>query len=95
MAVDEKTVVAMAHLARIAVAEQDIPQIAEQMSQVLALAEKMAAVNTDDLEPMAHPMETSQPLRADTVTEVDQRELFQPLAPAVDKNLYLVPKVIE
>ena len=95
MAVDSKTVVDMAHLARIAVSEDDIPEIAAQMSQVLALAEKMAAVDTDELAPMAHPLDASQPLRADAVTETDQREAFQAIAPAVDKGLYLVPKVIE
>ena len=95
MAVDSKTVVDMAHLARIAVSEDDIPEIAAQMSQVLALAEKMAAVDTDELAPMAHPLDASQPLRTDAVTETDQREAFQAIAPAVDKGLYLVPKVIE
>jgi len=95
MAVDNKTVIDMAHLARIAVAEEDIPQIASQMSKVLDLAEKMAAVDTDELAPMAHPLDASQPLRTDAVTETDQREAFQAIAPAVDKGLYLVPKVIE
>lgn len=95
MEVDNKTVIDMAHLARLAVSEQEIPQIAAQMTQVLALAEKMAAVDTDHLAPMAHPLDAVQPLRVDAVTEVDQREAFQALAPAVDKNLYLVPKVIE
>lgn len=95
MAVDHKTVIDMAHLARIAVSDDDIPQIAAQMGKVLDLAEKMATVNTDALEPMAHPLDAAQPLRVDAVTESDQREAFQAVAPAVDKGLYLVPKVID
>lgn len=95
MAVDAKTVTDMAHLARIAVADEDIPQIAEQMGKVLDLAEKMAAVETDHLEPMAHPLDAAQPLRADAVSEGDARDDFQAVAPAVERGLYLVPKVIE
>jgi len=55
----------------------------------------MAAVDTDGVEPMGHPLDMSQPLRADGVIEADQREAFQSIAPAVEKGLYLVPKVIE
>lgn len=95
MAVDNKTVVDMAHLARIAVSSDDIPQIAAQMGKVLDLAEKMASVDTEHLAPMAHPMDASQPLRADVVTESDNRAAFQTIAPAIEKGLYLVPKVIE
>ncbi len=95
MAVDNKTVIDMAHLARIAVSEDDIPKIASQMGKVLEIAEKMAAVDTDHLEPMAHPLDAAQPLRVDDVTEADLREAFQAVAPSVDKGLYLVPKVIE
>ena len=95
MAVDNKTVVDMAHLARIAVSDDDIPQIAAQMGKVLDLAEKMASVDTDHLAPMAHPLDATQPLRTDAVTESDNREAFQAIAPAVEKGLYLVPKVIE
>ena len=51
--------------------------------------------NTDDVTPMAHPVDTAQPLRADEVTESDQRDEFQRNAPAVENGLYLVPKVIE
>jgi aspartyl-tRNA(Asn)/glutamyl-tRNA(Gln) amidotransferase subunit C len=55
----------------------------------------MAAVDTANVEPMSHPQEVMQRLREDRVTESDQRELFQSIAPAVEDGLYLVPKVIE
>ena len=55
----------------------------------------MNAVATDNIEPMAHPLEATQPMREDAVTEEDQRSLFQSIAPATESGLYLVPQVIE
>jgi len=56
---------------------------------------RMSDLDTDGVEPMAHPMDQVQRLRADTVTEQDNREKFQAIAPQVEAGLYLVPKVIE
>ena len=67
----------------------------EQLNDILAMVDEMSAVDTDGVEPMSHPQEVTQRLRADRVTEADQREIFQSLAPAVEDGLYLVPKVIE
>ena len=55
----------------------------------------MQAVDTDGVEPLAHPLEATQRLRADAVTEENRREAYQAIAPAVEDGLYLVPKVIE
>ena len=55
----------------------------------------MQAVDTQGIEPMSHAQDVSQRLREDTVTEVNQRELFQSIAPQVEAGLYLVPQVIE
>ena len=55
----------------------------------------MNAVDTSGVTPMAHPLDAVQRLREDAVTESDQREHFQQVAPAVEAGLYLVPKVIE
>ena len=95
MAVDAKTVTDIAHLARIAISDDEIPQIAAKMSKVLDLAEQMASVDTDALEPMGHPLEAVQPLRVDAVRESDQRDALLANAPAVESGLFLVPKVIE
>jgi aspartyl-tRNA(Asn)/glutamyl-tRNA(Gln) amidotransferase subunit C len=59
------------------------------------LMTQMGATNTDDVLPMAHPMDQTQRLRADEVTETDNRDNFQSIAPQVEDGLYLVPKVIE
>ncbi len=95
MSLDRQDVERIAHLARLAIDEADVPGYARNLSDILALVEQMNAVDTSAVEPLAHPMEASQRLRPDEVTETDQRELFQSIAPAVENGLYLVPKVIE
>ncbi len=95
MSLDAEQVKKIAHLARLEINEADIPGYAETLSSILDLVDQMAAVNTDDVEPMAHPMDASQRLREDVVTESNQREHFQSVAPATEDGLYLVPKVIE
>ena len=95
MSLDAKEVEKIAHLARLAISAADVPEYARNLSRILDLVEQMNAVNTDDVTPMAHPLELSQRLRPDQVTESDQREHFQAIAPRVDDGLYLVPKVIE
>lgn len=95
MSLDADQVRKIAHLARLALNESDIPEYARNLSRILGLAEQMNAVNTQGVEPLAHPLDSSQRLRSDEVTETDQRERFQAIAPQVEAGLYLVPKVIE
>ena len=95
MSIDSDDVRKIAHLARLAVDESDLPRYAENLSSILDLVEQMNAVDTREVTPMAHPLNAVQRLREDAVTEPDQRELFQQDAPAVEAGLFLVPKVIE
>lgn len=95
MSLERSDVVSIAHLARLAIAEDDIPAYARNLSNILDLVAQMNAVDTSDVEPMAHPLDMAQRLREDVVTEADQRDKFQAIAPAVEAGLYLVPKVIE
>ncbi|MFO7594542.1 MAG: Asp-tRNA(Asn)/Glu-tRNA(Gln) amidotransferase subunit GatC [Pseudomonadota bacterium] len=95
MALDKSDVENIAHLARLAINEEDIPAYAENLSSILTLVEQMGAVDTGGVEPMAHPLEMAQRLREDVVTEENRREHFQAHAPAVENGLFLVPKVIE
>lgn len=85
----------IAHLARLGILDKDIPAYASNLSRILDLVEQMNAVDTRGVEPMAHPLDAGQRLRADEVTEADQRDHFQKIAPQVEAGLYLVPKVIE
>ncbi len=95
MALEREDVHTIAHLARLAIEDEDVPAYAENLSNILALVEQMSAVDTRGVEPMAHPLAMVQRLREDEVTEENQREHFQQHAPAVENGLYLVPKVIE
>lgn len=95
MSLTRADVIKIAHLARLAICEDDIPVYMRDLSNILEFVEKMNAVDTSDIEPMAHPLDATQRLRSDRVTEENQRAHFQALAPQVESGLYLVPKVIE
>jgi len=85
----------IAHLARLAIDESHIPGFVRDLSVVPDMIEQIGAVDTSTVEPMANPLDACQRLRPDAVTESDQRELFQTVAPATEDGLYLVPRVIE
>lgn len=95
MALDSNDVGNIANLARLAIEEKDVPEYQKNLNNILDLVAQMQAVNTDNVEPMAHPMDAVQRLRADEVTETNQREALQAVAPNVEDGLFLVPKVIE
>ncbi len=95
MSLDRKDVQNIAHLARLAIGEADVARYASELSNILHLVEQMGRMDTSQTAPMAHPLDATQRLRPDQVTENDQRELFQSIAPRVEDGLYLVPKVIE
>lgn len=98
MAIDDKDVHDIAHLARIKIDESDIPQYTEQLSNILNLVDKMQIINkgTDTpITPLSNPLDATQRLRPDVISEADQRDDFQSVAPQTESGLYLVPKVIE
>ncbi|WP_028240261.1 Asp-tRNA(Asn)/Glu-tRNA(Gln) amidotransferase subunit GatC [Stutzerimonas azotifigens] len=95
MALERSEVEKIAHLARLGLDEADLPRTTETLNNILGLIDRMQAVDTTGVEPLAHPLETTQRLRADQVTERNQRDQYQAVAPAVEDGLYLVPKVIE
>lgn len=85
----------IAHLARLQVSDTEIEKVAGRISAILALIDQMQAVDTQGVEPLCHPLDAVQRLRADEVTETNQRDYLQSIAPASIDGLYLVPKVIE
>ena len=95
MSLSDDQVRRLAGLARIAIRPEEFEPVLERLNRVLALVDEMRRVDAAGVEPMAHPLDARQPLRADAVTESDQRQLYQSVAPAVEGGLYLVPKVIE
>jgi aspartyl-tRNA(Asn)/glutamyl-tRNA(Gln) amidotransferase subunit C len=85
----------IAWLARLAIAENDVPNYTRDLSNILNLVEQMDQVDTGAIQALAHPLEIPARLRPDEITETDQRDHFQQIAPAVKDGHYLVPKVIE
>lgn len=95
MSLSSDDVKSIARLARLSISDQDIPVYARTLSNILQFVAQLERAETDGVTAMAHPLEMSQRLRPDQVSETDQRDLYQQNAPQVEAGLYLVPKVIE
>ena len=95
MSLTDQDIKRIAELSRIAVNEAEIADARAKLNSIFALIEKMQSVNTDGVEPMAHPQDVSLRLREDEVTETNRRDDFLALAPQAQDGMFLVPKVIE
>ncbi|WP_339645089.1 Asp-tRNA(Asn)/Glu-tRNA(Gln) amidotransferase subunit GatC [uncultured Porticoccus sp.] len=95
MTIERADIEKLAELARIELNDATITETTRSIADVLALVDQLQAANTEGVTPMAHPTDAVQRLRPDVVTETNQREAFQAIAPAVEGGLYLVPKVID
>jgi aspartyl-tRNA(Asn)/glutamyl-tRNA(Gln) amidotransferase subunit C len=93
--VEASEITKLAQLARINIETEMVDEVTESISRILNLVDQLQAADTTDIEPMSHPMDAVQRLRADIVTEVVQRDELQANAPAVANGLFLVPKVID
>jgi len=85
----------IAHLARLHIDETDIEQYVTDLSSILELVYEMNQVDSSGVAPLANPLDATQRLRDDEVTEADERDKFQGIAPDVEQGFYRVPKVIE
>jgi len=95
VSLNEEDIQKIAWLARLEIDQADCSRYAHELSQVLDLVDELNQINTDGVEAMAHPTDAVQRLREDDVSEENQREKFQAIAPQAEDGLYLVPKVIE
>ena len=95
MAIGQDEIEKIAELARIRIAPGQIDDVIRRITGILGMVDQLQAVDTRDVEPMANPLDAVQRLRPDVVTEQNQREAFQAIAPAVENGLYLVPRVVE
>jgi aspartyl-tRNA(Asn)/glutamyl-tRNA(Gln) amidotransferase subunit C len=93
--ISRKDIEKVAVLARIRVDDEQVSALEKDLGNILDLVDQLGAADTDSVEPMAHPLNAVQKLRADEVTETNERERFQAIAPATENGLYLVPRVIE
>jgi aspartyl-tRNA(Asn)/glutamyl-tRNA(Gln) amidotransferase subunit C len=92
---DQIDVHKVARLGALAVSDDEVVAVGQKLNAIVGLFDQLAAINTDGVEPMAHPLDQVQRLREDVVTETDIHEYVQQIAPKVEAGLYLVPKVIE
>ena len=95
MSITRKDIEHIAHLARLDVSEEEIPAYTEKLDKIIGFIDALDAAETGDLVPMAHPLDMTQRLRADTVTETDQRDRYQENASDKQDGLYVVPRVVE
>ncbi len=92
---DHDTIEKLAKLAALGFAETEIEQAEGDLTRMIALIDEMQSVDTIGIEPLAHPLDAEQVLRADAVTETIDRDKNQASAPETDSGLYLVPRVVE
>ena len=95
MALSSEDVQRLAHLARIESTPAEVVDVRAKLDSIFELIGRMRAIDTTDIVPMSHAQDVTLRLREDAVTETDRHELYQSVAPAVQRGLYLVPKVIE
>lgn len=95
MSINANDIKTIARLAKLHLDEAQTGAYQDSLSKIVSLVDEMNAVNTDNVQAMAHPLHMSQRLREDVVTETNQREQLQAPAPAVENGLFLVPKVID
>jgi len=85
----------IAHLARLEVSESDVPAYVDKLGRIIEFIDELGQADTVDMVPMAHPLDMSQRLRADEVTESDERDRYQANAPETENGVYVVPRVVE
>ena len=95
MAIDSEVVARVAHLARLKVDDSETETLSERLNDILAMVDQLQQADVGDVAPLAHPLDVTQPLRDDTVSEPNIRDDALAIAPAADGGCFLVPRVIE
>jgi len=95
MALENADIEKIAVLARLQVTDSETSDYADSISSILALMGEMQQVDTNGVDPLSNPHDATQRLRKDEVTCDNQRDAFMAIAPATEKGLYLVPKVLD
>ena len=95
MSLSDQELKEIAYLARINVKDESLSSLKVELEEILKLFEELNEADTSDVDAMSHPLDLSQPVRKDEVTEKNEREELLKNAPSVKSGLFLVPKVIE
>ena len=88
MALDKSELEKIAHLARLHITKAESEEVMLRITAILALIDEMQSINTNDVAPLAHPLDLLQRLRTDEITERDYRDELQSLAPEAQEGLY-------
>lgn len=95
MSINEDEIKYLSLLSRMDIDKNEIKDIEEKLTKIIDFVDQLQTISTDNIEPMAHPLNQSQRLRIDEVTETNDRENIQKNAQQIEKGMYLVPKVID
>ena len=95
LSINEDEIKYLSLLSRMDIDKNEIKDVEEKLSKIIDFVDQLQTISTDDIEPMAHPLNQSQRLRIDEVTETNDRENIQKNAQQIEKGMYLVPKVID
>lgn len=95
MSITKEEVDKIANLARLSLSDEQAHAYASQLDNIFKLVTVLQNTNTDQIKPMSHPLDAKQRMRPDAITESNERDIMQSIAPATEMGLYLVPQVIE
>jgi aspartyl-tRNA(Asn)/glutamyl-tRNA(Gln) amidotransferase subunit C len=95
LALSKEDIEYIAHLARLKISAAEIPDYEVKLGKIIEFIAELEASDTGDLQPMAHPLDMSQRLRPDEVTEANHRDAYQANARETANGLYVVPRVID
>ena len=95
MSINKDEIKYLSLLSRMDIDKNEIKDVEEKLTKIIDFVDQLQAISTDNIEPMAHPLNQSQRLRIDEVTETNDRENIQKNAQQIEKGMYLVPKVID
>ena len=95
MSIKKSEIAYISSLSKLKMEDIEIDNFTRQISDILEMIQQLEKINTDYIEPMAHPLNMSQRLRMDVVTEENQRDLYQENAVEFEQGFYKVPKVID
>jgi len=95
LSINEDEIKYLSLLSRMDIDKNEIKDVEEKLNKIIDFVDQLQTISTDDIEPMAHPLNQSQRLRMDEVTETNDRENIQKNAQQIEKGMYLVPRVID
>ena len=95
MSINKDQIKYLSLLSRMDIQESEINDVEEKLTKIIDFVDQLQSIDTDEIEPMAHPLNQSQRLRADKVVEENNRDKIQKNSKSIERGMYIVPKVIE